>query len=178
MTPTGEFSHKVAVNPWPENGINVELTATDDEREALRARFDLIDLPSLSASVGIEQTSMGFKLAGKIEATTVQSCVVTLQPVSSSLSAPFKRRYHRQEQYEKLMAANDAAGLDEEPTDVDVLDGDEIDIGEAVAEELYLALDSYPRSPDADQAMEEIKARTAPETDGFSAGAFDKLRRH
>jgi len=178
LTPTGEFSHKVSVNPWPENGINVELTATNDEREALCARFDLIELPSLSASVGIEQTSTGLELAGKIEAITVQSCVVTLKPVTSSLAAPFKRRYHRREYHEKLLAAGEAAGFDEETIDSDLLETDEIDIGEAVAEELFLALDPYPRSADADRAMEDLRAKTASEPDEHAGSPFDKLRRH
>ena len=177
MTPTGEFSHKVTVDPWPEDGVMVELTATAAEREALKARFDLVDLVSLSASVGIEKTMMELVLAGTIDAVVAQTCVVTLKPITSSLQVPFERHYRRRESYEQLLAAGDAAGGEDE-IDIDILEGDEIDIGESIAEEFYLALDPYPRSADADRTLEEIRAKTAVEPGDLPASPFEKLRRH
>lgn len=178
MTPTGEFSHKVTVNPWPDDAIVVELTATAAEREALRSRFDLVDLPSLSASLGIERKMTDLVVAGTIEAVVAQTCVVTLKPVKSALEVPFERHYRRSETHEKLLAADDAAAAGEEELDVDLLEGDEIDVGEAVAEEFYLALDPYPRSGDADQVLEDIKTKEEMALDGDVKNPFEKLRRH
>lgn len=178
MTPTGEFSHKVTVNPWPEDGVMVELTATAAEREALRARFDLVDLTSLSASVGIEKKMMELVLAGTIEAAVAQTCVVTLKPIKSSLQVPFERHYRRRAVHEQLTAAGEAADIDEDAIDVDIVEDDEIDIGEAIAEEFYLALDPYPRSADADRALEEIRAKSAREPGDTTTNPFEKLRRH
>jgi len=153
VTPAGEFSHKVTVDPWPEDGVIVELTATAAECEALRARFDLVDLPSLSASVGIEKEMMELVLTGTIEAVVAQTCVVTLKP-------------------------GKAEGQEEEAIDIDLLEGDEIDVGEAIAEEFYLALDPYPRSADADQALAEIQAKTGTKPGDRPASPFEKLRQH
>ena len=178
MTPTGEFSHKVTIHPWPEGGVTVKLTATAAEREALKARFDLVDLPSLKASVGVEKKMMELVLAGTIEAVVAQSCVVTLKPVTASLEVPIERYYRRRETHEKMLAAGETSGIDEDVLDVDVLDGDEIDIGEAVAEEFYLALEPYPRAADADQALEAIKVKTGTEPGDGPANPFEKLRRH
>ncbi len=178
MTPTVEFSHKVTVNPWPEDGIQVELTATAAERDALRSRFDLIDLQSLNASIGIEQGVMELVLAGRIEAVVEQNCVVTLKPVTSSLDVPFERHYRRREIHEKMVAAGETLASDADDIDIDLLEGDEIDIGETVAEELYLALDPYPRGADADQALEAIKASADTEPDSGAKSPFEKLRRH
>lgn len=178
MTPLGEFSHKVTVNPWPEDGIAVELTATPAQRDALKARFDLVELPSLSASAGIEKTVTDLVLAGTIEATVAQACVVTLKPVRSSLQVPFERRYRRQDVHAKMIAAGDAAKTDDEAIDIDLLEGNEIDIGEAIAEEFYLALDPYPRSGDADQALEDIRTKTDAGADDEPANPFAKLRQH
>lgn len=176
MTPRGEFSHKVTVFPWPEDGVVVELTATAAEREALKARFDLADLQSLSASIGIEKKVMELVLAGTIEAVVAQTCVVTLKPVASSLEVPFERHYRRREVHEKMIAAGQA--VDEDDVDVEILDGDEIDLGEAVAEEFYLALDPYPRSADADRALEEIGAKADIGLVDEPTNPFEKLRKH
>jgi len=178
VTPAGEFSHKVTVDPWPEDGVIVELTATAAECEALRARFDLVDLPSLSASVGIEKEMMELVLTGTIEAVVAQTCVVTLKPVTSLLEVPFSRRYCRRDDYEKLTAPGKAEGQEEEAIDIDLLEGDEIDVGEAIAEEFYLALDPYPRSADADQALAEIQAKTGTKPGDRPASPFEKLRQH
>jgi uncharacterized metal-binding protein YceD (DUF177 family) len=178
VTPTVEFSHKVTVNPWPEEGIQVELTASPDECEALRSRFDLVDLQSLSATIGIEQGVMELVLAGRIEAVVAQNCVVTLKPVTSSLEVPFERHYRRREIHEKMVAAGETLASDADDIDIDFIEGDEIDIGEAVAEEFYLALDPYPRSVDADQALEAIKASAETEPGSGAGSPFEKLRRH
>ncbi|MEZ5933190.1 MAG: DUF177 domain-containing protein [Alphaproteobacteria bacterium] len=178
MTPAGEFSHKVAVIPWPEDGIIVELTATAAEREALRVRFDLVDLPSLSASVGIEKRMMDLVVAGTIEAIVAQTCVVTLKPVVSSLDVAFERRYRRRDVHDRIVAAGNAAALDEGAIDIDLFDGDEIDVGEVVAEEFYLALDPYPRSADADQALDDMRARTGTQPGDGSDNPFRKLKQH
>ena len=54
--------------------------------------------------------------------------------------------------------------------------GDQLDLGEILAEELSLALDPYPRAPDADQRLAEFSG------DGNdAAGPFEalaRLRRH
>ncbi len=178
MTPAGEFSHKVTVYPWPEDGVVVELTATAAEREALKARFDLADLQSLSASVGIEKKVMELVLAGTIEAVVAQTCVVTLKPVTSSLEVPFERHYRRREVHEKMIAAGEAVSVEDDDVDVDILEGDEIDLGEAVAEEFYLALDPYPRSADADRTLEEIGAKADIGLVDKPANPFEKLRKH
>lgn len=178
MTPTGEFSHKVTVDPWPEDGVIVELTATAAEREALKTRFDLADLQSLSASVGIEKRMAELVLAGTIEAVVAQTCVVTLKPVTSSLEVMFERRFRKREVHEKMVAAGETVSADDEDMDVDILDGDEIDLGEAVAEEFYLALDPYPRGADADRVMEEIGATADIGLVDGSTNPFEKLRKH
>lgn len=178
VTPAGEFSHKVTVYPWPEDGVVVELTATAAEREVLKARFDLADLQSLSASVGIEKKVMELVLAGTIEAVVAQSCVVTLKPVTSSLEVPFERHYRRREVHEQMVTAGGTADGDDDDVNVDILEGDEIDLGEAIAEELYLALDPYPRSTDADRALEEIRAKAGTDGGDEPTNPFERLRKH
>jgi len=172
----------VAVEPWPDDGIVLELTATAAEREALRARFDLVDLEALSASCGFEKRVTEFVLAGTIEAAVTQSCVATLKPVKASIEIAFERQYRSHAMQEKLRAGlgADKVVLDElgEATDVEIFDGNEIDLGEVVAEEFYLALDPYPRTSDADDVLVEIQDRTDMSIGERKANPFEKLRQH
>jgi uncharacterized metal-binding protein YceD (DUF177 family) len=74
----------------------------------------------------------------------VQSCVVTLEPVPAQLAGEFEVLYDRTAE-----PAGREVVVDSGDVDVMPLEGDEIDIGEAVAEELSLSLAPYPRAPGA-----------------------------
>lgn len=178
VTPATEFSLRVTVRPWPESGIEVALEASAEEREALRARADIVDLTSLKASAAIEKRALELVLAGRIEAVVVQTCVVTLQPITASMDVPFARHLRRPEAQEKMIASGAASAIDEDEADIDILEGDEIDIGEVIAEEFCLALDPYPRMADADRALEELRAKTGTAPDDRPSSPFEKLRRH
>ena len=178
MTPANEFSHMVTVEPWPDDGIVLELTATAAERAALQARFDLVGLEALSASVGFEKRLTEFVLAGTIEAVAIQTCVATLKPVKSSLEVTFERHYRSRATQDKLGAAQGGADPAEDETEIEVFDGEEIDLGEIVAEEFYLALDPYPRAPDADQVLDDIRAQSDMSIGDRLETPFAKLRQH
>ncbi len=177
MTPTIEFSHIVAIDPWPAAGIAVDLEATVAECRGLKERFDLIDLPSLKASGKIEKDGEGLVFDGTLRADVVQICVVTLKPVPSVVKAFFERRYRQGDD-----AASDGgqgeAALDGDDADIDVLDRDFIDIGEVIAEEFCLALDPYPRAQDADVALADVQGTLDQDGSALPDGPFAKLRRH
>jgi uncharacterized metal-binding protein YceD (DUF177 family) len=82
------------------------------------------------------------RLAAEFTATVVQSCVVTLEPVESSISENFTLLYGATEEQEEVV-------LDGEAETLEPLGEGAIDIGEAVAQQLSLALDPYPRAPQA-----------------------------
>lgn len=176
MSPAAEFSHKVTVDPWPKDGIVIDLSASAEEREALRARSDIVELPSLRVAAAIERSLEDLVLAGRIEAVVAQTCVVTLKPVTSSLDVPFERRFRRPAIHKKMVEAGQSLDLDDD--DIDILEGDEIDVGDVIAEEFCLALDPYPRHADADQVLDEIRTKTGTMPDERPENPFEKLRRH
>ncbi|MGI9436304.1 MAG: YceD family protein [Geminicoccaceae bacterium] len=180
MAPIIEFSHIVSIEPWPADGIVVDLNASDVERGSLLERFQLIELRSLCAKGKIVRVGGMLHLSGEIEAEAVQSCVVTLNPVVSIVRTPFERRYQsgdRQAGAEKegVPAIGVDQPISEDTVDIEMLDRDEIDVGAVVAEEFYLALDPYPRDAGADEVMAERQRR---ERDDVSDSPFAELRRH
>ncbi len=99
-------------------------------------------------------------LEAAFEAEFVQSCVVTLEPVAGAVSDRFILVYGPAEAEQREIGAQEAEAAFEP------LDGDVIDIGEAVAQELSLSLPVFPRHPDA-----KIDAETSVESPIELAGS-------
>ncbi len=152
MTPLSvpEFSRPFTVESQMGAGAEAEtfaIEATAGERAALARRFDLRSLDALAATGHIEVFAKGrqARLTATLTADVVQACVVTLAPVPAHLEVTFVVDYDRDAAEAEGEVAIDAEG-DESP---DPLPEAGMDLGEAVAEQLGLALDPYPRAPGA-----------------------------
>ncbi|TVR98716.1 MAG: DUF177 domain-containing protein [Rhodospirillales bacterium] len=152
---TPEFSRPLAVATVPPGGRSFRIEARADECEALARRFALLAIGAFSAEGTIQpqQQARRFRLVGRLRAEVVQQCVVTLDPVAASVDVGFERTYganvadewggHPPPGEEVVLTLAADADLAEP-----LMDG-MIDLGEAAAEELALALDPFPRRPDA-----------------------------
>lgn len=140
-----EFTVEVVLADLPDEGATYRLSADDGAREALARRFGLVGLGRLDAELTLTWVKRDRVLAltGKISADVVQSCVVTLEPVPATVEEDIDITFARDV---------DAAAEVIDPDEAEPLDGDTLDIGEIVSEELSLALDPYPRSPNIDPA--------------------------
>ncbi len=147
MTLPAEFPRPVRLDEIGPRERVFELEATEAERAALARRFDLPEIGKLTASVRLRRSHAGrfVQLSASLSADVVQNCVVTLDPVPAHVESSFEILYEPGPGPEGREVVVDAAELDIEP-----LEGDVIDIGEAVAEELSLSLDPYPRAPGAE----------------------------
>lgn len=149
MTPdTPEFSRPVEVERLPGEGRMVKISATPEERAALAERFDLQGIDSLEAEITVAPFAGGdmVRLTGHLRAQVTQTCVVSLQPVHNALDERFELNYS----FGPPPVLPREMELDadaEEPPEPVV--GGSIDVGEAVAEHLALALDPFPRAPGA-----------------------------
>ncbi|MCW5752038.1 MAG: DUF177 domain-containing protein [Alphaproteobacteria bacterium] len=149
--PRAEFSRLVEVDRLGEDGLRLSILADEAERQALARRFGLIALDELRADIEVSRPIAGGPVRAVLDwqARVVQSCVVTLEPVPASLADRAVLLYAEEAQGE-LAPAGTELELDlaeEDPPDPIV--GGRIDLGEAAAEQLALALDPYPRRPGA-----------------------------
>lgn len=137
MTMQNEFPRPIAASrlTGPEDH---RIEATEAERAALSRRFGLLALDRFVAEVRLEPFGRGVRLEATLDADVVQECVVSLEPVASRVRERFT-----------LVYGEAPANPEEDDTVVEPLEGDTIDIGEAVAQQLSLALDPYPRAPGA-----------------------------
>ena len=166
MALANEFPRPISTESLPAGGAAFDVAATPEERRALARRFDLLGLESLTARGRVERVPAGalVRVSGALEAAVVQECVVSLEPVASTVRAPLERLYGDAPAVVVAAASSGGAGgevtVDPEDDEVEPLSaGGAIDLGELVAEELALALDPYPRAPDALEQVADLVGR-------------------
>lgn len=176
MTP--EFSRPLALRGIGEAPHHVELKARPEERRALVARFGLEDLSDLSGELSVYWRGEEIVVEGRIKAAATQACIVTLEPVDETID----------EEFVVIYAERPGAAQEHEPPEnefaaprelVEPLEGDSIDLGELLAQQLSLALNPYPRAEDAELPEEgQSVGGTREEKDSDdSANPFAVLKR-
>lgn len=145
------------------------VTADAAERAALACRFDLLSIERLDARADISRTGAVLNVGGRLEAEVTQSCVASGAPVPARIVEDFVLRFVP-ESGEKPA---DEIELDADALDTIAYSGGAIDLGEAIAQTLMLALDPFPRAPDAAAALRS--AGVVSEEDA-EVGPFAALR--
>jgi uncharacterized metal-binding protein YceD (DUF177 family) len=149
-----EFSRIVRIDQIPAQGTELTIEAGPEERKALADRFALVEISALQARVSLRAIAGGtsFRMSAVIHASLVQTCVVTLDPLPAKIEEPFSMTFGGDGEED---GGELDLSLDDEDPPEPVVDGG-IDIGEAVAEHLALALPPFPRKPGTEYvAIEE-----------------------
>jgi uncharacterized metal-binding protein YceD (DUF177 family) len=169
-----EFSRPLALDSVPPSGTRIRLEASVDECRALAKRFDLVSLDRLEGVIDIAPVDLTHTVhvSGRVFAHVVQSCVVTFEPVAARIEADFDRLFSSDEPVE----TDAEVEIDIEAETPEPMVGDQLDLGEILAEELSLALDPYPRAADADQRLAEFSGDEPGAKGPF--GALARLRSH
>jgi uncharacterized metal-binding protein YceD (DUF177 family) len=166
MTDQPEFSRTYRLDGIGEAPRAVSIEADAGELAALASRFGLISLNDLSATAQLAREGDVITASGSLQADAVQACVASGEPVPAHIAESFALRF--------VPPAGQAAEEEEielEESELDLLtyDGGAIDLGEAVAQTLALALDPFPRAPDADDALREAGVVSEQDMSPFSA---------
>ncbi|HWE74216.1 MAG TPA: DUF177 domain-containing protein [Stellaceae bacterium] len=132
-------------------------------------RFALLALDRLEAKVRVTPMPGGFyRLAADFKADLAQPCAVTSEPVPAHIEESFTLTYGPAEEETEIV-------LDGEAEPIEPLDDGMIDMGEAVAQQLSLSLDPFPRAPGASLEEEADLSDPRPRESPFAALA--KLRK-
>ena len=163
MKDTPEFSRRIDGLHLAAGGEHFELAATADERAGLARRFALLALDRLEAKVKLTPLAGGYyRLAAEFEAELTQACTLTLEPLPNRIAEAFTLTYGPAEEGGEIV-------LDGDTEPVEPLDDGVIDIGEAVAQQLSLALDPFPRAPGATAEVEVGTTAEGPSESPFAA---------
>jgi len=141
-----EFSRPIRVEQVPTGGMELKLEAKPAERAALAERFGLVSIDRLIAHVRLKAIAGGalIRVDGTLSASVVQTCVVSLDPLPAEVEDEFNLTFGGAEP-DQIGAEIELSLDDEDPPDL--IENGVIDVGEAVAEQLALALDPFPRKP-------------------------------
>jgi Large ribosomal RNA subunit accumulation protein YceD len=146
---TAEFSRMVAIGRLDGDKIMEKIEASEAERVALARRFGLVSLDKLEADVTLRRMGHGpvVRFEGSLRAKVVQRCVVSLDSIENVIEEDFALHFapERRDRPSGHVIEKDY-GDDGDDLPEPLVD-DQIDIGEAVAQHLALALDPYPRRP-------------------------------
>ena len=146
-----ELHRPLPVERVTRPGIVQEIVATPEECAALAKRMAIPAVLSLACRFRLHAESNGaVRAEGKLTARVVQDCVVTLDPFESPLEEAFRVRFVPAAE----ATPDEDDPLDPESDDEIPFEGATIDLGEAAAEQLALALDPYPRKPGAEMPDE------------------------
>lgn len=168
MTP--EWSRPERLDTIGADERIVAIDADAGERAALAARFDLSGIERLSARLAVRRDGAGIVVTGRVAALVVQPCVATAAPVETVIDEPVALRF-----VEAAAAGDPDEEVELGPDALDTIeiDGGAIDLGEAAAETMALAIDPFPRAADADATLKA--AGVLSEEEARPAGALAGL---
>ncbi|MBD8698475.1 DUF177 domain-containing protein [Sphingomonas sp. CFBP 13714] len=146
MTP--EFSRPERLDTIGERDRSVTFAATPEERRKLAARFAILSVDLLEAHFTIRRDTAGIVAKGHVTAKVVQACSVTDEPLTATIDEPVALRF-----VDDFGAVEGEIELSDDALDTVPIDGGAVDLGEAAAETLALALDPFPRGPNAAAAL-------------------------
>jgi uncharacterized metal-binding protein YceD (DUF177 family) len=138
MTP--EFHRPISLDRIGPHGLDLTIEATPAECSALAVRMNLPAVLAVSCEFHLIRETRDKVLArGVLRATVTQTCVISLDDFDSPVGETFQVRF--------VPSGEESDDIDPESDDEIPFEGNLIDLGEAAAEQLGLALDPYPRMP-------------------------------
>lgn len=164
-----EFSRPERLDTIGERERIVEIVANEAERSALAKRFAIVSIARLEARFAIRRDDSGILVKGRVTGAAVQACSVTDEPLDTQIDEPVALRFVQQ-----LVAEGDEVELSDDALDVVAIVGGAIDLGEAAADTLALAIDPFPRGPNAAAAL--AAAGVISEDEFRPANAFADLK--
>jgi hypothetical protein len=173
------WSVPVTVAQIPAGGMHRDIEADRVEREAMAATADVREIFIANASLDLTPETGGrVHVAGRVRARIGQICVITLDPIENNIDEPIDLMLAPLEQIPQLADLVDespdrTAGIPDSP---EPIENGVIDLGRLATDALFLAIDPYPRKPDA--VFEPPLVDSDPEDHPFAALKGLRLDEH
>lgn len=143
----------------PARGLDAQRKATPEECAALARSIEIPAVERLEVHYHIKPLSGGrYRLEGTLKADIVQSCIVTLDPVRTTIDDRLEVEFRSDAPQEPAGKLGEEL-IVLEATEYEPLEHNRLDVGRIVVETLAAAMPAYPRSPGA--ALEQHEAGPA-----------------
>ena len=156
MPRTAELGQELEIVPPPltrtlrvdelKEGEERVIEVNRAERETIAALLDLRALDRLTFTFRLHRHGQGrLALQGTLAAAVTQTCVVSLEPVESTLDVPVEVEFWPIPMIDDLAASPDEAASHGTLDWPEPIEGGKIDLGPVIYETLATALDPYPK---------------------------------
>lgn len=172
-----ELTRPVKARSLPADPVVIE--ASEEERAALARRFGLPRIDSLRAEVTLEEDGKAVLATGRLEAAILQNCAVSHEEFEVAISEPLALRFVEEGAIDPALSEDEEIEIELSPEECDEIEysGEMLDLGEAVAQSLGLAIDPYAIGPDADTARKDAGIVQEGEQEGPLAAALAALKK-
>ena len=155
--PNREFSYAVFADDILPNPAICEFSPNESERKEIAVRVGVKSLDRADVKVECTRESGHIiYIRGEFSADITQECVVTLDPIKSTIGDEFEAWYSDKEQIASFKKAQHEAKAKkefiempmlEEREDPEPIEAGKIDLGELFVQYLSLAINPYPQMP-------------------------------
>lgn len=159
-----DFAHRLQIESV-RDGSRIDLIADEAERAAVAERLGLLSLDRFEAHAALSRDGKTVKAEGRVKASLAQACIASGDPVRAAIDEAYSLVFVPA----PVVGAPEAElELGEHELDTVFHDGLAIDLGEALADTLGLALNPYPRGPNAETALKEAGVMSEGEAGPFA----------
>lgn len=143
-----EMERLVAIDRIGTAGLDLVVEAKPEELAAIAARLLLPAVSRLRCALRLKRLESSIiEGSGSLEAAVTQTCVVTLEEFPQAVTEAFVVRF--------VPEGTESDDDDPESPDEIPYPAGAIDMGEALIQQLALALDPYPRQPGLPEPADE-----------------------
>ena len=161
-----ELHRPVILDRVGPTGLDVTVEAAAAECAALADRMQLPAVRALTCNFHLVREGRDrFAARGHLRARITQTCIVSAEDFDTDVEEVFQIMF--------VPAGEESDVIDPEADDDLPYEGNTIDLGEAAAEQLALAIDPYPRMPGAE--LPEGEATMEPLHPFAALGSLRKL---
>ncbi|MDF2366465.1 DUF177 domain-containing protein [Sneathiella sp.] len=152
----GKTARLINVERLGREPMNFDIQVTEAECEAIVTSLDILALSGVKASGSLVRQGKNGQVVvtGRLRATAVQACVVSLDPVEQAIDEEFTVFYTFDPEDLEIEDLDKVVGL-EEPDPPELIVGGRIDLLAMVSEQVALALEPYPRRAGLPEPVEE-----------------------
>ena len=141
-----EFSYEIEVGDLGKQGKVFRLAANEEERARIAVRLGVPAVWKLEGELRVSATKSAIRVEGALEAELTRECVASLEEMQETVSETFDIDFLRE--------APETESLEEDIDAPEVHEGDRLDLGELLVQQLALAMDPFPRKQGAQSLAE------------------------
>lgn len=146
----------IPIDKVPPQGLTLPIKLTEEHKDNLKKALNLIEIENFQGEIKVTQSGKeNFLVKGQISAKITQSCVITLEPVYSSLSEDINTKFVPQIEQETISPQDEIEINPLEEQDLELIEQEQLNIGKLIYETFSTSLDPYPRTEGAHLEWQE-----------------------